>query len=234
MPTACAETAHATAPMHLARFGAAPLLYAFDLAFTCLFRERFQLSKLHSNFCSRRPVGDVTCGQARSALRFPQESGYKTCVRKYPKLPPRLRWIFAHNPLFFVTFATYERRKVLASYAVHKAFISFATKAYSDHNIAVGRYVIMPDHVHLFIRGPDNFMLGQWIGMLKQNLAKQIEDSGTTSMIWQRGFFDHLLRSDESYAQKWNYFRENPLRAGLLTNADDWPYSGKIVLIDRA
>jgi putative transposase len=102
----------------------------------------------------------------------------------------------------------------------------FATKVYSDHNIAVGRYVIMPDHVHLFIRGPDNFKLGQWIGMLKQNLAKQIEDSGTTSMIWQRGFFDHLLRSDESYAQKWNYVRENPVRAGLLTNADDWPYSG--------
>jgi REP-associated tyrosine transposase len=77
-------------------------------------------------------------------------------------------------------------------------------------------------------------MLGQWIEMLKQNLAKQIEDSGTTSMIWQRGFFDHLLRSDESYAQKWNYVRENPVRAGLLTNADDWPYSGEIVLIDRA
>ena len=155
-------------------------------------------------------------------------------MREYPELPPRLRWIFAHNPLFFVTFCTYERRKVLTSDAMHKAFITFATKAYSDHNIAVGRYVIMPDHVHLFIRGPDDFELGHWIGMLKQNLARQIEDSGTTSMIWQRGFFDHLLRSDESYAQKWNYVRENPVRAGLVTNADDWPYSGEIVLIDRA
>lgn len=91
---------------------------------------------------------------------------------------------------------------MLASDAVHKAYVTFATKAYSDHNIGVGRYVIMPDHVHLFVRGPDDFKLGQWIAMLKQNLAKPIEDSGTTSIIWQRGFFDHLLRSDESYAQK--------------------------------
>ena len=32
----------------------------------------------------------------------------------------------------------------------------------------------------------------------------------------QEGFFDHLLRSYESYAQKWEYVRENPVRAGLV------------------
>ena len=109
---------------------------------------------------------------------------------------------------------------MLASDAMDKAFITFATKAYSNHNIAVGQYVIMPDHVHLFVRGPANFQLGPWVGMLKQALAKQIALIAT-SPIWQRGFFDHVLRSDESYAQKWNYVRENPVRAGLVTNADD-------------
>jgi putative transposase len=92
----------------------------------------------------------------------------------------------------------------------------------------------MSDHLHLFVCGPDEFELGSWIGMLKQHLAKQIEVSGSTSSIWQRGFFDHLLRSDESYAQKWSYVRENAVRAGLVKNADDWPYSGEIVVIDRA
>ena len=116
---------------------------------------------------------------------------------------------------------------------MHQAFVTFTKKAYSDHNIAVGRYVIMPDHIHLFVRGSDDFQLCPWIGMLKQALAKQIAPAGTLP-IWQRGFFDHLLRRDESYAQKWNYVRENPVRAGLVTNADDWPYSGEIVLIDRA
>ena len=69
--------------------------------------------------------------------------------------------------------------------------------------------------------------------MLKQTLAKQIAPAGTLP-IWQRGFFDHILRSDESYGDKWNYVLENPARAGLVTKADDWPYSGEIVLSDRA
>jgi REP-associated tyrosine transposase len=178
-------------------------------------------------------VGDVTCGEATFALRFPRGSGYKMGVREYPKLPPRLRWIFVHNPLFFVTFCTNERTKLLASDAVHAAFVTFASQANSQHNIAIGRYVIMPDHVHLFVRGPDNFQLGPWVRRLKQALAKSIALK-TMSAVWQRGFFDHLLRSDESYAQKWNYVRENPVRAGLITKSDDWPYSGEIVLIDRA
>ena len=91
----------------------------------------------------------------------------------------------------------------------------------------------MPDHVHLFVRGPDDFEIGRWIGMLKQTLSKQIT-SARKLPLWQRGFFDHLLRSDESYAQKWNYVRENPVRAGLVKDADDWPYAGEVFLIDRA
>src|SRR5204863_7160709 len=52
--------------------------------------------------------------------------------------------------------------------------------------------------------------------------------------FWQRGFFDHLIRNTESYAQKWDYVRENPVRAGLVKVAEDWPYQGEIVHIDRA
>jgi putative transposase len=92
----------------------------------------------------------------------------------------------------------------------------------------------MPDHVHLFVRGSDDFVLGHWIGSLKQALAKALGFSRSCRQIWQEGFFDHLLRSDESYAQKWHYVRENPVRADLIKSADDWPYQGEIVYIDRA
>jgi len=45
--------------------------------------------------------------------------------------------------------------------------------------------------------------------------------------VWQRGFFDHLLRSEESYSEKWNYVRNNPVRAGLVASGDDWPLAAK-------
>jgi len=51
--------------------------------------------------------------------------------------------------------------------------------------------------------------------------------------LWQRGFFDHLIRNTESYAQKWDYVRENPVRAGLVSAAENWKYQSEIVLINR-
>jgi len=110
----------------------------------------------------------------------------------------------------------------------------FGKRAEKTSNVAVGRYVIMPDHVHLFVRGDYNFKLGPWIGALKQALARATVLSRAKGQIWEEGFFDHILRSDESYSQKWNYVRENPVRAGLVKSATDWPYQGEIVYIDQA
>jgi putative transposase len=132
-----------------------------------------------------------------------------------------------------VTFCTHNRQKWLTSDRVHAAFIQFAERALRDFNVAVGPYVIMPDHVHLFVCGDAEFVLTTWIGALKQALAKAAHRSKADGQIWQEGFFDHLLRSDESMSQKWNYIRDNALRAGLVERAEDWPYQGQIVLIDR-
>ena len=45
--------------------------------------------------------------------------------------------------------------------------------------------------------------------------------------------FSGVLRSEESYGRKWDYVRDKPMREGLVANADDWPYAGEIIYIDR-
>jgi REP element-mobilizing transposase RayT len=140
--------------------------------------------------------------------------------------PPRLDRICIDQPLYYVTFCTLHRRPSLANDQVHEKFRSYCTRA-ADYNIGVGRYVIMPEHVHLFVRGDAKFELGTWIRGLKRAIP-----SG--SDFWQPGFFDHILRSDESYSEKWNYVRDNPVRSGLVSDAAEWPYQGEIVWIDRA
>jgi putative transposase len=139
--------------------------------------------------------------------------------------PPRLFRIFADSPLYFVTCCTLHRGSLLADEAIHQNFRQYCDRAI-EHNIAVGRYVIMPNHVHLFVSGGREFNLGVWMRGLKRAL---ISRPGT----WQPGFFDHILRNDESYGQKWKYVRENPVRAGLVAGAEQWPYQGEIVYIDR-
>jgi REP element-mobilizing transposase RayT len=149
----------------------------------------------------------------------------------YPNTPPRLDFVFQSDPLYFVTFCTYKRRKILASNVVQEALCDFGKKGLRQKNTALGRYVIMPDHVHLFVRGPRDFALTRWMASLRRTLGRALKEGGTAGPYWQRGFFDHLLRHDESYTEKWEYVRLNPERAGLVEKADDWPYQGQIAPI---
>ena len=72
--------------------------------------------------------------------------------------------------------------------------------------------------------------MGEWVET--RNLSRAWSDKETSAMA--TGFFDDVLRNDESYGQKWEYVRENPVRAGLVARADEWPYEGEFVVIDRA
>ena len=163
-----------------------------------------------------------------SALMHPEQ--------RFGRRPPRMDTIFdRYDPaVWFVTFCAYQRRAVLASPAIHDALIAFARRGHEDRGVAVGRYVLMPDHVHLFVCARREFALGDWVKLLKQHLGKALgHRRDRDGRLWQEGFFDHLLRHDESLTQKWEYVRMNPVRAGLVANADEWQFQGEIVPIDR-
>ena len=147
-----------------------------------------------------------------------------------PRLTPVFDWYAA--PLFFVTACTLYRRPFPSLAAATDSFVKYTTRAQS-FNIAVGRFVIMPDHLHFFVCGDHNFTLSEWMKGLKRGITNSVLGNGDR-LKWQPGFFDHLLRNDESYSQKWNYVRENPVRAALVKASDEWPYQGEIVYIDRA
>ena len=100
----------------------------------------------------------------------------------------------------------------------------------NEFGAALGRYVIMPDHIHLFVSGNSEFVLSKWVGGLKRAISKAL---GIRGEFWQPTFFDHILRSEESYSEKSEYVCQNPVRAGLVSSYDDWLYQGEPVLIDR-
>jgi putative transposase len=154
--------------------------------------------------------------------------------RKIKNTPHRLDQIFQKydTPLYFVTFNTLHRKSLLARQEVFDSFIAYARKN-EPAGRAVGRFVIMPDHIHLFVRIGHDSRLNDFIRLLKQTLTKELKSIGVKGDIWQPGFFDHLLRHSDSYHEKWNYVRENPMRAGLVEKSEDWSWQGEIVWIDR-
>ncbi|MFA6561842.1 MAG: hypothetical protein WCV00_08035 [Verrucomicrobiia bacterium] len=190
-------------------------------------------------------------------------------LRKIKGRPPRLHGVFQiyDPPLYFVTFNTLFRQSLLANDHVHAAFCDYGQRGNQLGKAFIGRYVIMPNHVHLFVRLAPEVTLEVWESGLKKALSRAVvtgvspdratptsfakasgaEASGETpdtttlragaairaDQIWQPGFFDHLIRNTESYSEKWNYVRENPVRAGLVERAEDWPYQGEIVTLNR-
>jgi REP element-mobilizing transposase RayT len=84
----------------------------------------------------------------------------------------------------------------------------------------------MPDHVHLFAAPRElAFTIENWLRFWKSQFSKSHEHD---DWAWQDHAFHHRSRHTDSYSQKWQYVRENPLRAGLVSEVEEWPYQGMI------
>ncbi len=115
----------------------------------------------------------------------------------------RLDRLWLDSPIYFITMCTKNRSAVLARDEVAEILIGEWDAAHRRHGWAVGRYVNA-------LGGPRS------------------ATAATATALWQREFFDHVLCSSESYSEKWNYVFDNPVRAGLVSKAQEWRYAGEI------
>lgn len=174
--------------------------------------------------------GDLQAVAAVYDRRIENEtSAHRDAATEQSLQKPRLRRldrVFVDSPIYFITACSVDRRPILHCEVVHNAFRSFCLNS-PLHGVWIGRYVLMPDHLHLFL-SVEEISLSNWVKSLKNALSKTLRKLGHEAPHWQKGFFDHLLRSGESYSQKWDYVRANPVRAGLAVIPEDWPFAGEI------
>ncbi len=137
--------------------------------------------------------------------------------------PPRLSEIqlpWEKSIIYFGTLCVKDRRQVLANTKVFEAIKTTIDQVRKWHVLAG---VIMPDHSHWIVSPVENrgLSVGDFSTGFKRVLRKTL---GSQSWEWQRGCFDRLLRSDENLHSKWIYVQDNPVRQGLVQQAEDWPY----------
>ena len=134
------------------------------------------------------------------------------------------------DPICFVTCGVLNRKPVLADRNALTIFVEVWKTSEELYGWKVGSFCIMPDHVHFFCAARrDGKPLSMFVGKWKEWTSKPLHRRfGWETPLWQSAFFDHVLRSGESYTEKWRYVRENPVRAGLVSHSDDWPFSGTV------
>ena len=138
----------------------------------------------------------------------------------HPKRLRRLSRVWEDHSRYFLTCCTRGRQPALANADVHGRIRNFAAGSLERYGVWVDAYVAMPDHLHLIVSmARESVSLGEWIKAFKATVAHR-------EFGWQPGYFDHVLRSDESAMEKWEYIRMNPVRAGWVAAPEQWPYSG--------
>jgi REP element-mobilizing transposase RayT len=123
---------------------------------------------------------------------------------------------------YFVTFCTY-RREVLAP---ADRTIALET-CVREHNKSYWLHCacVMPDHLHLIFTPFEFTSMRREVERIKRVSAHQINRGRQrTGHVWQREYFDRIMRSDEDIRLKSEYVCLNPVRAGLVECAEDYPW----------
>jgi REP element-mobilizing transposase RayT len=144
-----------------------------------------------------------------------------------PRIPNWLPW--EQESVYFITFCVERRRDVLANPRAWQIVLHTLKRLNQWTTLAA---IAMPDHLHILTAPHDReasvSAYSKWFKRwFDEAYCRPSVSDGrprVQSWRWQEGCFDRLLRSDESLSDKWEYLRQNPVRAGLVADPDDWPY----------
>jgi putative transposase len=137
----------------------------------------------------------------------------------------------------FVTFSCYRRRRLLNHDHCKRIVIgTMDSKLAKRTGVCIG-FVVMPDHVHALVWFPRPAHLSEFMQVWKQRSSVQIARLLATQLqrhtaaipagepIWQPKYYPFNVFSEKKVHEKLNYMHENPVRAGLVQRALDWPWS---------
>lgn len=130
---------------------------------------------------------------------------------------------------FFVTICCANRRKFFTTPKISNWFVKILRHNSTTHSFAVHAFCLMPDHVHLLLEGlqPASDLL-QFITALKIKTSTPFERK-TGQSLWQKKFYDHILRRNDSPDDVAWYIWMNPVRAGICRRAEEYPFLGSFM-----
>jgi putative transposase len=127
---------------------------------------------------------------------------------------------------YFITAGTYSKIHVLQSARMADLFCKTLLEYRDAGKVIVHAFVVMPNHVHLLITIPEGMTLERVMQLVKGGFSyKAGKLFGIRSAIWQKSFVDRRVRDAFECIRFWNYIHQNPVRAKLVGEAEEYAYS---------
>lgn len=135
--------------------------------------------------------------------------------RKYPRLSG---YDYQTLNYYFLTLCTHQHRCIFGPPGRINQLGCIAAQDFVRiptiyPGIRIDKYVVMPNHIHVIvvIEDPNNTPgISQIIALYKTGVTKQIRSIKPGMQVWQRSFYDHIIRNQESYEEIWTYIDGNP------------------------
>ncbi len=148
---------------------------------------------------------------------------------------PNYRRVWMPGGTYFFTVTLLQRHDNDLLVRHIDALRAAVVRVRARHPFKIHGWVVLPDHLHCVIELPsgDANYATRW-ALIKQYFSKAIpvtERRNEARMrreergIWQRRYWEHLVRNERDYAAHMDYVHFNPVRHGLVSRVADWPYS---------
>jgi putative transposase len=143
------------------------------------------------------------------------------------RLPPRIVGFSYRGPYrYHVVLNTHRRAQHFADHGTCSRFSDVLRTYAGEAQFDVLVYCVMPDHVHAAIEGlTEGADLRRFINAVKQRTGFIYMNERRTR-LWQKGWFDRVLRREELTLDVCRYIAANPVRAGLAETPRDYPHLG--------
>ncbi|MBI4871978.1 MAG: transposase [Candidatus Riflebacteria bacterium] len=128
-----------------------------------------------------------------------------------------------------MTIVARERRPVFDDCLAREA-VAVLREHGSKRGAAVFGFCIMPEHVHLVVQPGPGCDLVRFVGEYKNLVQRAWWAQGHSGLLWQRGFYDHFLRGEESLEGVVAYVLNNPVRRGLASDWREYAWCGSLAL----
>ena len=128
------------------------------------------------------------------------------------------------NSTYFVSASCWEKQHLLQSARMADLFIKVLYHYREQTKYLLHEFVVMPNHFHLLLTPSETLERAMQLvkGGFSFRAKKELRFGGE---VWQTSFYDHRVRDSGEYENMRIYVHQNPVRAGLVNRAEDYPYS---------
>ena len=127
---------------------------------------------------------------------------------------------------FFVTTNCHLRQPIFRAAERARLMLGVLQDNRAKGRFLLHEFVVMTDHLHLLLTPAPEVSLERAVQFIKGGFSFRVKkELGFRDEVWQQSFTEHRVKDATDYAHHREYIRMNPVRARLVTRAEDYPYS---------